>query len=92
MLEQLIETGRIVDIALAVLVAEIIVILALRRSSGAGVPARSLLINAGAGGSLMLALRAALTDAGWTWVAAFLVAALVFHAADIAQRWQRRDA
>jgi hypothetical protein len=37
----------------------------------------------------MLALRAALTDAGWAWIAAPLVGALVFHAADLGQRWSR---
>ena len=91
MLENLIESGRIVDIALAVLVVEIVVILGIRQMTGAGVPAPSLLINAGAGGSLMLALRAALVNDGWVWVAVFLVAALGFHAADVAQRWQRRE-
>ncbi len=91
MLEHLIESGRIVDIALAVLVVEIVVILGIRQMTGAGVPAPSLLINAGAGGSLMLALRAALVNDGWVWVAVFLVAALGFHAGDVAQRWQRRE-
>ena len=49
----------------------------------------SLLVNIGAGGSLMLALRANLTGAGWTWVAFFLVAALVFHVSDLLVRWER---
>jgi hypothetical protein len=37
----------------------------------------------------MLALRAALQEAGWTQVAAFLVLALVAHIADLARRWKR---
>ena len=88
-LESLVSSGRIVDIALAVLVVEVLVIIGVRRVTGSGVATPSLLINAGAGGSLMLALRAALSGSAWTWVATFLVAALVFHAADVAERWER---
>ena len=56
LLESLVSSGRIVDIALAV------------------------------------SLRAALTGAGWTWVATWLVAALVFHLADLAQRLNQAKA
>ena len=87
-LEDLITSGRIVDIALTFLVVEVIAIFAVRRLTGGGVPMPSLLINAGAGGSLMLALRAALTGPVWQTVAAFLVLALVFHVADVGRRWQ----
>jgi hypothetical protein len=38
---------------------------------------------------LMLAIRAALDDAAWPWVAVALVAALVAHAGDIRERWRR---
>ena len=88
-LDQFILSGRIVDVALVFLVAETIVVAVLYRTRGHGVRIPSLLVNAGAGGSLMLALRAALTGAGWHWIAAFLVSALVFHVADLAERWER---
>lgn len=88
-LEQLVTSGRIVDIMLAFVLAEIVLLLLIRRRTGNGIAPVALLTNIGAGGSLMLALRADLTGAGWIWIAGFLVAALVFHVADLALRWQR---
>ena len=87
-LQDLILSGRIVDLMLAFIVIEIIAIMALRRARGGAIPTAPLLINIGAGASIMLALRAALTDAGWPWIAAFLLASLFFHVADLRQRWQ----
>jgi O-antigen/teichoic acid export membrane protein len=49
-----------------------------------------LLANAAAGACLLLALRAALTGAGWAWVAAALCAALIAHLFDLVRRWPRR--
>ena len=43
-------------------------------------------------GSLMLALKAALTGAGWGWLVAALLASLVFHVADLRHRWQAANA
>ncbi|MDJ0908190.1 MAG: hypothetical protein QNI99_03285 [Woeseiaceae bacterium] len=83
MLENLIASGRIVDIMLAVFVLEIA---ALRLFRGKQIRLLPLLANIGAGGSLMLALRAALTEAGWMWIAIWLVAALVFHVWDLSYR------
>lgn len=88
-LEALVTSGRIVDIALLVLAAEVVAIQLYRRRTGGGIPLVPMLMNLGAGGSIMLALRAALTDSGWTWVAVFLVTSLVFHVADQLLRWQK---
>lgn len=88
MLEDLITSGRIVDIMIAFVIIEVVVLLAYERVSGRGVAPYALLVNVGAGGSLMLALRAVYSEADWTIVAACLVAALVFHTLDIIQRWQ----
>ncbi len=82
-LEELIVSGRIVDIMLAVFVLEIAALLVFKRNEIHLLP---LLANIGAGGSLMLALRAALTDAGWTWIAVWLLAALAFHVWDLSYR------
>ncbi len=88
-LEEVVTSGRIVDMMLLFIVIEIAVILLIHRMTGAGIAAVPLLTNIGAGGSLMLALRADLTGAGWTWIAVFLVSALVFHVSDLVIRWQR---
>ena len=88
MLQELIESGRIVDIMLIFVILEVALLLGYRWVTGRGIPARWLLINIGAGGSLMLALRAVYADASWWIVAGCLIAALVFHVADLAQRWR----
>ena len=82
-LEQLISSGRIVDIMLGFFVLEIAALLLFR---GKQIRFMPLLANIGAGGSLMLALRASLTGAGWTWIALWLIAALIFHVADLSYR------
>jgi hypothetical protein len=88
-LQALIESGRIVDIVLAVLVAEVFLLALWHRRTGRGVAPLPAFLNAGAGGSLALALRAALTDGGWQWITVWLLCALVFHSADLARRWSR---
>ena len=86
-LETLILSGRIVDIMIVFIVLEIVFVEVVRRKHGRGVATLPLLVNIGAGGSLMLALRAALVGSGWPWVATFLVSSLVFHVADLRIRW-----
>jgi hypothetical protein len=91
LLEKLVTSGRIVDLMLLFIVIEIGLLLLIRRATGRGIAPLPLLTNVGAGGSLMLALRADLTGAGWVWVAGFLVIALIFHVSDLALRWQGAD-
>jgi len=88
LLKSLITSGRIADIMLGVMVLEVVAILVYRRATGGGIALRPLVLNIGAGGSLILALRASLMDAGWPAVAAFLLLSLVFHVADQAGRWE----
>ena len=92
MLEELIVSGRIVDIMIGFVIVEVAGLILYRRFTGRGVAPYSLLVNVGAGGSLMLALRAVYTEASWTVVATCLVSSLVFHALDIADRWQQEKA
>ncbi|MEM8546571.1 MAG: hypothetical protein AAGF46_00280, partial [Pseudomonadota bacterium] len=88
MLETLIASGRIVDLMLLVIAVEIVALIAYRVTTGRGLAVPALLLNVGAGGSLMVALRFVLTDAGTLAVAGALVAALVFHVGDLLWRWQ----
>jgi hypothetical protein len=84
-----VSSSAIVDAALAITALETIVLLAYRLRTGRGIDARAVLANVGAGLFLMLALRAAVTDAGWPWLAICLVAAGVAHVADLSMRWRR---
>ncbi|MEM9404312.1 MAG: hypothetical protein AAGA44_17725 [Pseudomonadota bacterium] len=87
LLESLISSGRIVDIMLAIMATEVVAVSLYRRATGRGIAFVPLILNIGAGASLMLALRAALTDGNIVIIAAWLVASLFFHVADQARRW-----
>ena len=87
LLESLIASGRIVDLMLTVMAVEVLAVTIYRRLTGGGIAFVPLILNIGAGGSLMLALRATLTDAGIEMIAFWLLASLVFHVADQANRW-----
>ena len=91
LLQELVTSGRIVDLMLIFVVVEVALLLAIWRLTGRGIAPLALLTNIGAGGSLMLALRADLTGAGWTWIAVFLVLALIFHVADLSVRWRSEN-
>ena len=88
-LADLIASGRIVDLMGAFVALEIVALLLWRARTGAGIAPLPLLANIGAGGSLMLALRASLVGAGTDAIAGWLLAALACHAADLALRWRR---
>jgi hypothetical protein len=81
-------SGRIVDLILALMAAEAVVLAVHYRRTGRGVALPDLAVNLAAGAGLLLALRAALTGAGWTWTAGWLALALAAHLADLARRWR----
>ena len=73
-MQAFIESGAIVDLILLLMAVEIVALNAWRWRSGRGIPALQLLANIGAGGSILVALRFALTQSDWRLVAAALVA------------------
>jgi len=86
-MQELIASGRIVDIVLGVMLVEMAVLLALRR-----MPALDLVAMLLPGACLLLALRAALVGAPWIYIAASLAASFVAHMIDVARRsapWRR---
>jgi hypothetical protein len=85
----LIPDGRIADLLLALLVAEGLLLVVWRRATRRGPALADLLINLGAGASLILALRVALSGADPLLLAACLSLALVTHVADLVRRWRR---
>lgn len=85
------QSGRIVDIAIALALLEGLAVALYRHRTGRGPALRPFLVNLAAGLCLMLALRAALVGAGWGWVAVALVGSLLAHAADLAWRWRVGD-
>ncbi len=89
--QEIIESGRIVDLMVAFVVIEFVLLLLWRARSGHGIAPAALLVNLCAGGSLMLALGSVLKGYNWQVTAALLVTALVFHVADLRQRWRRAE-
>jgi hypothetical protein len=75
-------SGRAVDLVIAFIVVEAVV---LRLWWGRG-RALDILLALMPGLCLLLAVRAALTGAGWEWVAFWITASLPAHLADIVRR------
>ncbi len=84
----LFESGRIVDLLMVLMTLEAALLWAYRRKTGRGVPAFGLVANLAAGAGLQMALRAALTHAGWEMTILWLLVALAAHVADLASRWR----
>ena len=83
-------SGRIVDGILLLVAGEALVLAWLARRGGP--PLASLLVNLASGAALMLALRAALAGSGWAAVAAWMLAGLLAHLADLALRFRAATA
>jgi hypothetical protein len=84
----LFSSGHIVDLILAFMAAEWAAMAAWRRGrSGAALDAVFALLP---GACLLLALRGALTGAGWTAVAGWLAVSLACHVSDLWRRWGRQ--
>jgi hypothetical protein len=87
MLQQLVTSGRVVDVIIVVMIAEAVVLFLYHRRTSLGPPPAEIVAMLVAGLCLLLALRAALTGSNWLWIAAFLTTALVAHLVDLHRRW-----
>ena len=86
---ELFASGRIVDLILALVAVEAIVLLAYAHRTGRGVAPAGLLSNLAAGLFLLLALRTTVLNQSWILVASLLTAALFAHVIDLSHRWRR---
>ncbi len=89
-LADLFASGRIVDLILVAVCIEALLLGALRRTRRRGPVLADWLPNLVAGAALLLALRLALTQSDWYWIAALLLLSLLAHAADLARRLRPR--
>ncbi len=83
--------GRLIDLIVLAVLVEWAVLGILHHRTGRGLSWWQLLPNLAAGLCLMLALRAALTSAGWIWIAFLLALSGLAHVADLRGRWPRRS-
>ncbi|GBF56849.1 hypothetical protein PbB2_00506 [Candidatus Phycosocius bacilliformis] len=82
----LFQSGRAVDLALAVIGLEFAILAARGGREGLMTRIITLVLALGPGACLMLALRAALTDSGLIWVILFLTLSLPLHLMDLQRR------
>lgn len=82
-------SGHLVDIVIGLTVLEVIVLTAHHRLTRRGLALQDYALNLASGLFLMLALRAALVQSTWMWIAASLAAAGLAHGADIVLRLRR---
>ncbi|MBK5937810.1 hypothetical protein CCR96_00635 [Halochromatium roseum] len=85
---ELFHSGRIIDVIILLVMLETAALLAYRRITGRGPRPQALLPTLASGLLLILALRAAIADLRWEFIALPLTLALVTHLLDIAQRWR----
>ncbi|MFK7914569.1 MAG: hypothetical protein AB8B93_11705 [Pseudomonadales bacterium] len=87
-MQAIIESGAIVTVMLVFVAIEVVALIVYWRRTGRGIDPLSLVLNVGAGTSLMLALRSEILAHGWQTLAAWLICALFFHCADLLRRWR----
>lgn len=88
-MQALFDGGRVIDLILALMVVEAIVLAVLHRMTGRGIAPGRLWPNLLAGAFLMLALRASLAGASANVIGSWLFLGLLGHLADLALRWSR---
>jgi len=82
-----ITNGLAIELILVLVVLEGIALTVYHRRTGRGPSASMLVPNLIAGAALLLAVRLALTDAWWGWLAGALLLALLAHLLDLGMRW-----
>ena len=86
-MQQLIDSGRIADVILAIIMLELFGLLALRCMLQRGPKIIDIFGTLLSGIFLIAALRSGITGTHWTITASFLLAALLAHVFDIWRRW-----
>lgn len=85
-MEEFFTSGRAIDVILAVMVIEAILLIVYRTKTRSGPTVAQTVSNIASGAMIMLAVRSALTGAGWEQTAMFLLAAFVAHLVDLKLR------
>jgi hypothetical protein len=79
--------GRIIDCIFLLIVAEVTILILIRKKTGRGLRPVDLILSLLAGVALLFALRAALLGLAWPIVALFLFVSLLAHLTDLSRRW-----
>ncbi len=90
-MQDLWSSGRWIDLALAVCLAEVLLLGIWVQLNERHAWFRAYLLNLGSGLCLMFALRTSLNDPNWQMPAMWLALSGVLHVGDLWSRWRRRD-
>jgi hypothetical protein len=82
------DVGLLIDAIVGLVALEAACLVAARTVLGRGPSRLTSIANCAAGGSLLLAVRAAIGEAPFPVIALCLFASLVAHVADLASRWR----
>lgn len=85
----LVAGGRIAELIALLLIAEFLLLLALRHFKGVGPQVGDFAFSLAAGLGLVLALAAALRGADAIWIAGWLAFSFAAHLADLLKRWPK---
>lgn len=85
----LLGSGHIADVLLAITALEGVALALFHRWTGRGISTAEIVGNLLSGAFLVLALRCALSEAPWPWLALCLLLALIAHLADLRARFGR---
>jgi hypothetical protein len=89
-MQELWDSGRWVDLALGITLAEVLVLALWVQVTGRQAWFRGYLLNLGSGLCLMFALRSALAHSGWELPSLWLALSGVMHGADLWARWRQQ--
>jgi hypothetical protein len=83
-----ISSRHLVDIVIGLTLFECVFLLVFHQVKKRGLAPGDYLLNLTSGLCLMFALRCALVNTAWIWVALWLLASGVAHGTDLWRRWQ----
>jgi hypothetical protein len=89
-MDEFFASGRSIQLVLALIGVEAIVLMVLWRMRRCPLPPLSTLLILAPGTCLLLAAHAAVVGASWLWISSLFLLALVIHLVDLRQRWQER--
>ncbi|WP_291297242.1 hypothetical protein [Elioraea sp.] len=84
----LVRSPLAVDLIIAAVVAQGILLSLYALRTGRGIRPASLVATLAAGGFLLIALRTVLAEAWWGWTGLALLASLIAHVLDLRLRWR----
>lgn len=85
----IVSSRQLVDIVIALTMIECVFLLGFHQVKKRGLAPGDYLLNLVSGLCLMFALRCALANTAWIWIALWLLASGLAHGTDLWRRWHR---